>query len=380
MDRERDTSEDAHAASPPSRRRPIHVKIGFAIAALVLFLVILEAGLRLLYYQVMGTHALAIQGAVAHGRRVVSNREIERRMAEVLALKKKYRGATDALYRAEGAALLKEFRAEYEKHFALLASTAEQAETKLVVLYLPSRILSDPEDVSAAACRGFYSDLCKKYGVDFLDFTACLNRHPEDRVTLSPQNAHLSRFGNQLVAGALAVSLDRFKDCRSSKVYRGKPGVCGRYEPGDDYVASEDTALPYRVVVNRQGFRMQRDLDIPKTRRRVLILGDSFTYGPYLHNHDTYPALLQAVRPDLEIVNAGAAGFSIPDEASMFVERAQYIAPDITVLQVLDNDVDDFFYFVRNQFDRKCRTHRPTTLEQAFLDRVAERNRGGGSP
>jgi lysophospholipase L1-like esterase len=119
---------------------------------------------------------------------------------------------------------------------------------------------------------------------------------------------------------------------------------------------------------------MSEDLDVPKTRTRVLCLGDSFTFGPYLPNHDTYPELLGAMDTSLEVINAGICGYTITDEVSLFVESAQYVAPDITVLQVLDNDIYGLFYFKKNEFDRKRMKYEPSRLEKEFIDRIVARN------
>jgi len=51
---------------------------------------------------------------------------------------------------------------------------------------------------------------------------------------------------------------------------------------------------------------------------------------------------------DKEVINAGVAGYTITDEVSLFVERAKYVEPDITILQVLDNNLHDLLYFKRN--------------------------------
>jgi hypothetical protein len=86
------------------------------------------------------------------------------------------------------------------------------------------------------------------------------------------------------------------------------------------------------------------------------------------------PAMLQKANPDLEVINAVIDGYTITDELSLFVERAQLIAPDITILQVLDNDLYGPFYFKMNDFDRKKGVHIPSLLEEAFLKQIVRKN------
>jgi len=129
--------------------------------------------------------------------------------------------------------------------------------------------------------------------------------------------------------------------------------------------------MPYFVDTNAQGLRLSYELQFPKTRLRLLALGDSFTFGPFLGNGDTYPGQLVRLRPDWEVVNAGVCGYTVTDELSLFEERAQFAEPDVVILQVLDNDLCDLLFFRRNEFDRHHRLHRPSPAEAAFLASLA---------
>jgi lysophospholipase L1-like esterase len=68
---------------------------------------------------------------------------------------------------------------------------------------------------------------------------------------------------------------------------------------------------PFRT--NSLGFRDQRVREVSiesDTRARVMVIGDSFTEGIGLPWQDTFVGLFQARFPDIEVLNAAAAGYS----------------------------------------------------------------------
>ena len=333
-----------------------------------------EIGLRCLYFQIEGISPLALMGAYSAASQKFDKFMVDRKRVEVEDHRKKYRGSYRAFYSAEGKELLDEFKVRYEASFRSLVEASEKAQTKFVVLYIPS---TSPQSTKAKAreiCRKYFKGLALKYNIDFLDTTHDMHQYDWDRVSLAPENGHLSRLGNKVVAERLGDFLERFADYRSPTVYDRTRTVYADLPPDNEEIWNIMPSMPYRVVTNREGFRNKDDVEFPKTRQRVLLLGDSFTFGPYLPNHHTYPSLLQNLKPELEVLNAGIAGHTITDEASLFIDKAQFVAPDITVLQVLDNDLYGLFYFKMNEFDRNKKHYTPSALEKSFLDKLVKRN------
>jgi hypothetical protein len=347
------------------RRASLAKKVFFSLLPLVILLLLSEAALRCVYFQYTAYSPLAM---------VSVYRGVSGRIKGAIAskYKKKYVGSWGALYSDEGKRVLDEFKGRYETCFRDLVMALQKAKTKIVVLYVPSTPPESTKFVSEKICREFFRYLTAKYNVDLLDATDLLRRHDWERVTLFPKDEHLSRFGNVLIASRLNKFIAKHQDFRSSTPYSNTRRVYGDLPPSTNKIWSIKPNMPYRVIVNKEGFRSSDDLAFPKTKQRILILGDSFTFGPYLPNHDTYPELLQEINPDLEVINAGVAGYTITDQHSLFVERAQFTSPDITVLQVLDNDLYGLFSFVLNEFDRHKRVHSPSPLEEVFLDKLAQ--------
>lgn len=103
--------------------------------------------------------------------------------------------------------------------------------------------------------------------------------------------------------------------------------------------------MPYWWHTNGQGLRDEREFAVPAAAGtlRVLCVGDSLTFGPYLEGHDTYPAWLErylkeATGGEVEVINAGVQGYTICDEYAYLAERGRKLRPDVVVLQACHND------------------------------------------
>jgi hypothetical protein len=97
------------------------------------------------------------------------------------------------------------------------------------------------------------------------------------------------------------------------------------------------------VRSNAQGFRggpwvTPRDTTVP----RVMIIGDSFTFGNNAAEEDTYAAvlgqLLEKKIGRVEVLNAGVGGWNIDNEAEFFVSEGVGYRADVVVLGFFHND------------------------------------------
>ena len=128
----------------------------------------------------------------------------------------------------------------------------------------------------------------------------------------------------------------------TAEQFRSIPGI---YAPGQDFISREMPALPHHVTINDLGYR-GRGFPIlkPRDEVRVLMAGDSMTYGDFVDNDDTLPsqleALLQETCPNARVINAGLRGGTIVGEAAL-VERGLELNPDLVVLVFHENDVTD---------------------------------------
>lgn len=101
----------------------------------------------------------------------------------------------------------------------------------------------------------------------------------------------------------------------------------------------------HKVVNNRLGFR-ERDFAMPKPdgMYRVMVLGDSLTWGEGLAVEDRYTArleaLMQASRPTqrIEVLNFGLRGGSTTHERDVLNQHVDAVDPDLVIVGFCLND------------------------------------------
>lgn len=348
-----------------NKRKVLMQNILLSMLSLVVLFLIAELSLRAVYYQAHGNAPFAVLAGLQEMRHKVVAWKASKHAKDRLFFNR----LCKTLYSEKGGELLRDFMAFYEEEFAKLVAEVKKGGAALIVVYIPSDdYTSKPE---AEASRDFFYKLASKYGADYVDLTEEFLKYPEEYVTLLPEDGHLSRFGNRLVAEALVKKLEKYQNYKAHWNFLEKrPIIMGDLKSKNHNIWSYEPNMPYRVVTNSQGFRMKYDLSFPKTKQRLLVLGDSVTFGPYGPNEWTYPYLLEKVYGKAEIVNAGVCGYTITDEVSLFQEKAKYTEPDIVIIQVLDNDITDFFSYKRNLFARKMKAYYPSEKEAEFIRAV----------
>lgn len=123
--------------------------------------------------------------------------------------------------------------------------------------------------------------------------------------------------------------------------------VPGLFSPGQRLVDRVVPSLPYPVTIDSLGYRGTPDF--PRTKPqgevRVLMLGDSFTFGYLVPDDSTLPALVQAALQSrctdpIRVINAGVGGTTIV-AASRLAQRALPLGIDLAILTFTENDVGD---------------------------------------
>ena len=95
--------------------------------------------------------------------------------------------------------------------------------------------------------------------------------------------------------------------------------------------------------INAQGFRDKKDfaaIDLNSGKKRIMILGDSFTFGFLLKIEENIPSLLQAeLNNEYDVFNFGMNGFGIDQMYLAYRKYKDIIKPHIVILNFIDDDV-----------------------------------------
>ena len=153
---------------------------------------------------------------------------------------------------------------------------------------------------------------------------------------------------------------------RGPQVFAFKPHASGVF-PGN---VDGKRTFPYRT--NDQGLRdRDRPAKAPGTKR-VLVMGDSYTWGYAIAEEEAYPQVAERLlaergRPDIEVINGGIPDYNSRQERQLLEKLMRVYQPDAVFLAYVVNDAEPS-------------TALPTPPEEAyrhsrswFLTEVAER-------
>jgi lysophospholipase L1-like esterase len=121
-------------------------------------------------------------------------------------------------------------------------------------------------------------------------------------------------------------------------VRANQPNVRTRhYVPGDYDVA---------ISTNSAGMRGRREYPVERVpgKRRILVLGDSFTFGYGVNDDEVVSAVLEDLLNErasasAEVLNLAVSGFGQAEELVTWENRGKAYRPDVVVLFYFENDI-----------------------------------------
>jgi hypothetical protein len=130
-----------------------------------------------------------------------------------------------------------------------------------------------------------------------------------------------------------------------------------------------------RCMVNQQGFHDDQEFimndDLTDTLR-VLMLGDSFTFGGAAQIGSSFVETLETELPDATIWNTGIPGAGTNQALATLETYAPIMNPDVIILGFYMNDFEDNTYPVDSYFMGVDDTNYPLAIRQYMLDDVGQ--------
>ncbi|MEM9070383.1 MAG: GDSL-type esterase/lipase family protein [Myxococcota bacterium] len=139
------------------------------------------------------------------------------------------------------------------------------------------------------------------------------------------------------------------------------------YEP----VPGATVPMEYgQASFNEGAMRMDHEVAVTPTERRVAVLGDSIVWSEFLAAHDALPQRLdQALGEGWEVLNFGVTGYDTAQEAAWYERAVRRYRPEIAVLVWCMNDV----MIMSGPFERVANPEERARkdAQEALIQRVA---------
>lgn len=110
-----------------------------------------------------------------------------------------------------------------------------------------------------------------------------------------------------------------------------------------------DPTKKIMYTMNKDTVRSNRDYAIPKPPNtlRIVTIGDSFTFGQFVEDDETYPAQLETLLKEklkdrydnVEVINLGVPGYDIEYAKARYEKRGRKYQPDIIIWFVSKGDL-----------------------------------------
>lgn len=107
----------------------------------------------------------------------------------------------------------------------------------------------------------------------------------------------------------------------------------------------ESGAFVEHVKINRFGLRDTEIRDKSEYEKRIIVLGDSMTFGHGVNNAEAYPNQMEGIYNKngrrIDVINAGVRGYGTDQSYKLFVTQLRSLKPDLVIFAICMNDVFD---------------------------------------
>jgi hypothetical protein len=120
-------------------------------------------------------------------------------------------------------------------------------------------------------------------------------------------------------------------------------GKCHTHHPTRGWTmrpGSHEVCYGKEYTTNKQGFRALTDYRDDPKKYKVMIVGDSFTFGIGADDWETWPYLLQQREPGLNVINLGVGGYGLDQIYITLAEEIDKYRPDLVIAAFIDDDLN----------------------------------------
>lgn len=142
------------------------------------------------------------------------------------------------------------------------------------------------------------------------------------------------------VDDGMQFDLEMWRYARTIKRQSASPAIGHEHTPG-----TRAHLMGADVAISSQGLR-DREFSTtpPPGRTRILMLGDSLTFGWGVEGQETYSKrledMLRKSGRDVEVINTGVGNYNTEMEVAYFLERGAKLKPHYVVLNYFINDAE----------------------------------------
>lgn len=138
------------------------------------------------------------------------------------------------------------------------------------------------------------------------------------------------------------------------------------FSPGEpQWLLDPDTGEIYIDPANNHGWRdSDRQYDNPHNAYRILVLGDSVTYGIIVPAHKVYTRIVEEQLRDsgynVEVINIAYRGWGTDQQLEALVHEGVKYKPNLIIVQFCINDISDsaYYYHAVNKKEDQWKSHR----------------------
>jgi hypothetical protein len=272
--------------------------------------------------------------------------------------------------------LYAELQVRFTQDLDKVLATAQSMKAKPVFVFMTPEFANNETPMNRKG-RAVIADYCKTKNVEFYDFTSpemplgkAITANPNLAITQMPKDGHWSATGAQLVTDCLAAVVDKNTEYKSNYTHTGAaPKVMGPHKPSENTVLDGGKDLPYRFVTNTQGFRNTQDFGAKSDKQRIMLLGDSEMFFPFLDHEQTATGLLEKKYANKEFINGANWGFSVNDYVKV-LEQSASLSPDVLIIGLNGGDIVDYYFNHRIRFSMEKKEYKPSETEVAVYNKL----------